>query len=107
GRPATAAPTQARNVATTVPATPTLSGDEQRAFLKTWCVGCHNQAAAKAGVDSSRKLQIDALDPANVDKDRKTWELIVRKVRAGQMPPSGSKRPEPPVFNAHITALEN
>src|SRR5688500_12475129 len=107
GRPATAAPTQARTVATTTPATPAISGDEQRAFLKTWCVGCHNQAAAKAGIDSSRKLQIDALDPANVDKDRRTWELIVRKVRAGQMPPSGTKRPEPPVFDAHITALEN
>ena len=85
----------------------TINADEQRAFLKTWCVGCHNQAAAKAGVDSSRKLQMDALDPANVDKDRKTWELVVRKVRAGQMPPSGSKRPEPAVFDAHITALEN
>ena len=46
-------------------------------------------------MDSARKLQIDALDPANVDKDRKTWELIVRKMRAGMMPPSGLRRPEP------------
>ncbi len=84
-----------------------VTADAQRAFLKQWCVGCHNQAAAKAGVDSSRKLQIDALDPANVDKDRKTWELIVRKVRAGQMPPSGSKRPDAAVFDAQIAALEN
>ena len=83
----------------------TVSMDQQRAFLKTWCVGCHN-SAAKAAMDSSRKLHIDALDPANVDKDRKTWELIVRKVRAGQMPPSGSKRPEPALFDAHISALE-
>ncbi len=97
------APAQVRPTA----ATPAITADEQRAFLKTWCVGCHNQAAAKAGVDSSRKLQIDALDPANVDKDRKTWELVVRKVRAGQMPPSGSKRPEPTVFDAQISALEN
>jgi hypothetical protein len=86
--------------------TPAVTADAQRAFFKTWCVGCHNDAA-KAKVDSSRKLQIDMLDPANVDKDRKTWELIVRKVRAGQMPPSGLKRPEPAVFDAHITALEN
>jgi mono/diheme cytochrome c family protein len=87
--------------------TPSVTADQQRAFMKTWCVGCHNQAAAKAGIDSSRKLQLDALDPANVDKDRKTWELIVRKLRAGQMPPSGSKRPEPTLFDAHITSLEN
>ena len=100
-----AAPAQVRPVATTT--TPAVSADQQRAFLKTWCVGCHNQAAAKAGIDSSRKLQIDTLDPANVDKDRKTWEVLVRKVRAGQMPPSGSKRPDPALFDAHITSLEN
>ena len=105
--PARPAPAQARNVSTATPATPSVGVDDQRAFLKTWCVGCHNQASAKAGVDSSRKLQIDALDPGSVDKDRKTWELIVRKVRAGQMPPSGSKRPDPAIFDAQITRLEN
>src|SRR5678815_4753577 len=51
--------------------------------------------------------RLDTLDAANVDKDRKTWELVVRKVRAGQMPPSGMKRPDPALFDAHITALEN
>jgi mono/diheme cytochrome c family protein len=99
-----AAPVQVRPTAATTTA---ITADAQRAFFKTWCVGCHNQAAAKAGIDSSRKLQIDALDPVNVDKDRKTWELIVRKVRAGQMPPSGGKRPEATLFDAHVTALEN
>ena len=104
-QPTTTAPTQVRNVAT-APATPLIGADDQRAFFKTWCVGCHNQAA-KATMDSSRKLQLDTLDAANVDKDRKTWELVVRKVRAGQMPPSGMKRPDPALFDAHITALEN
>ena len=99
------APVQVRQAAAAT--TPAVTADQQRAFMKTWCVGCHNQAAAKAGIDSSRKLQLDALDPANVDKDRKTWELVVRKLRAGQMPPSGSKRPEPTLFDAHITSLEN
>ena len=44
---------------------------------------------------------MDALDPANVDKDREKWELVVRKVRAGQMPPLGMKRPEPAEFESH------
>ena len=104
-QPTTTAPTQVRNVAT-APANPLIGADDQRAFFKTWCVGCHNQAA-KGTMDSSRKLQLDTLDAANVDKDRKTWELVVRKVRAGQMPPSGMKRPDPALFDAHITALEN
>ncbi len=85
-QPAAAAPAQVRPTATTTTA---ITADAQRAFFKPCCVGCHNEGAAKAGMDSSRKLQIDALDFANVDKDRKTWELIVRKVRAGQMPPVG------------------
>src|SRR5262245_59685762 len=68
-RPQTAsAPAQVRTVAATAPATPAISADDQRAFFKTWCVGCHNQGA-KATMDSSRKLQIDALDTANVEKD--------------------------------------
>jgi|SoiMethySBSTD1v2_1073268.scaffolds.fasta_scaffold03471_5 mono/diheme cytochrome c family protein len=106
--PQAPAPASTAQVRQTAPASApsTITADAQRAFFKTWCIGCHNQAA-KATMDSSRKLQIDTLDPANVDKDRKTWELLVRKVRAGQMPPSGSKRPEPALFDAQITALEN
>ena len=100
------APTAPVKVAQAAASTAAITADAQRAFLKTWCVGCHN-SGAKATSDSSRKLQLDTLDPANVDKDRKTWELVVRKVRAGQMPPSGMKRPEPALFDAHLTALEN
>jgi hypothetical protein len=83
----------------------TITVDEQRAFLKQYCVACHNEAAASR-LDSSRKLQIDTLDPANVDKDRKTWELIVRKTRAGQMPPRTIPRPEPERFDAMIASFE-
>ena len=60
-----------------------------------------------AGVDSARRLTVDGLDPANVDKDREKWELVVRKVRAGQMPPLGMKRPEPAEFDAIISSFEN
>ena len=59
-----------------------------------------------AGLDSARRMTIDALDPANVDKDREKWELIVRKTRAGQMPPLGVKRPDPEKFDAMIAAFE-
>ena len=50
---------------------------------------------------------MDALDPANVDKDRAKWEVVVRKVRAGQMPPLGMKRPDHPQFEAMIAAFES
>ena len=60
-----------------------------------------------AGLDSSRRLTMDALDPANVDKDREKWELVVRKTRAGQMPPLGVKRPDPDRFDAIIASFES
>ncbi len=81
--------------------------DDQRTFLKQYCVACHSEAAASRGVDSARKLKIDTLDPADVDRDRRTWELIVRKTRAGQMPPRQMLRPEPERFHAIIASFEN
>jgi mono/diheme cytochrome c family protein len=103
--PSPGAPATVRPAAAT--AAPAIGTEELRAFFKQTCSGCHNEVMAKAGRDEARKLQIDKLDPANVEQDRKTWELIVRKVRAGQMPPAGTRRPDPAVMNAHITALES
>lgn len=58
-------------------------------------------------MDSARKINFDTLDIAHVEKDAETWELIVRKMRAGMMPPSGLRRPEPVTYKAFITWLEN
>jgi len=100
------APAPVRAAAAT-PAAPALSADEQRAFLNQYCAGCHSEKMKAAGLDSARRMTIDALDPANVDKDREKWELIVRKTRAGQMPPLGVKRPEPEKFDAMIASFES
>jgi mono/diheme cytochrome c family protein len=88
------------------PAAPAASAEEQRAFLGQYCATCHNEKAKTAGLDSARRMTIDALDPANVDKDREKWELIVRKVRAGQMPPLGVKRPDPQQFESMVASFE-
>jgi mono/diheme cytochrome c family protein len=106
-----AAPVAATQVspATTAaaPGASTVTIDQVRTFLTQTCATCHNERMAAAGRDEARKLKIDTLDIANVDKDRKTWERIVRKVRAGQMPPAGTRRPDPQVFDAYISAIEN
>ena len=57
-------------------------------------------------MDSARKLAIDTLDVNDVQKDAQKWELIVRKLRAGMMPPAPLRRPEPPVFESMISWLE-
>jgi mono/diheme cytochrome c family protein len=90
----------------TAPTTPAITADAQRAFLNQYCMGCHSEKMKAAGLDSARRLAMDGLDPVNVDKDREKWELVVRKVRAGQMPPLGMKRPDPSQFDAMISSFE-
>jgi len=101
-----AAPTTPLRQATVTAAAAPVTAEEQQAFLNQWCLGCHSERARVAGLDSARRLTIDALDPANVDADRATWELIVRKVRAGQMPPLGMPRPDPAEFETMVAAIE-
>ena len=98
-----ALPVPARAAA--VPAVATVSDADQKAFINQYCIACHSERAKAAGMDSARKLALDGLDPANVAHDAKTWELVVRKLRAGMMPPAGMKRPEPAAFDAMIALV--
>ncbi len=71
------------------------------ALFKQYCFACHSGGAPQAG------LNIDKLDPANVEKDAEKWELVVRKLRAGMMPPSGTPRPNVDTRESMIVWLEN
>jgi len=82
------------------------SADAEKAFLTQNCVTCHSTAQKARGFEPALRLTIDNLDPAHVEKDPETWEKIVRKVRAGMMPPSGMPRPNPQVFESGIVFLE-
>ena len=73
---------------------------DHRALLDRYCVGCHNQRAKTAG------LTLDTMDLARVADDAEIWEKTIRKVRAGMMPPPGSRRPDPGALNAFTTWLE-
>jgi mono/diheme cytochrome c family protein len=106
-QPATSTPRPIQSQPVASVATPAISVDDQRAFLNQYCVGCHSEKMKAAGLDSSRRLTMDALDPGNVDKDREKWELVVRKTRAGQMPPLGVKRPDTDRFDAMIASFES
>ena len=77
------------------PAAPALitSAAAEKAFFSQYCYGCHNQAAKARGVESALRLTLDSLDPAHVEQNPETFEKVVRKLRAGMMPPSGMPRP--------------
>src|SRR5439155_16199256 len=72
-----------------------------RAVLDQYCVTCHNPRLKTAG------LMLDKMDPAQVAQDAEAWEKVVRKLRAGMMPPQGSPRPNATVYEALTVALEN
>ncbi len=82
------------------PAATITSAAMERTQLDGFCVTCHQGPGAPAG------LQIDKLDTANVEKDADKWEKIVRKLRAGMMPPAGNPRPDAKTYEAMIACLE-
>jgi mono/diheme cytochrome c family protein len=89
------------------PATPITTAAEEKALLDRTCGACHSQRAKTAGLEPAQRLTLDALDPAHVEKNPERWETVVRKLRAGMMPPAGIPRPRPEVFESAIQYLEN
>jgi hypothetical protein len=51
-------------------------------------------------------LAIDRLSTAKVQQNPAAWEKVVRKLRTGTMPPAGSPRPAPEVYDATASWLE-
>jgi len=86
---------------------PVASASAERALLNQYCVVCHNEKAKAQGAEPARKLTLDNLDVAHVEKAPAEWETIVRKLRAGMMPPSGMPRPNPATYESMIRWLEN
>ena len=86
--------------ATSAPIALATSAASERALLDQYCVTCHNQKLKTAG------LTLDQLDVARMHDHPEVWEKVVRKLRAGVMPPSGMKRPDPAVMESMITFVE-
>jgi mono/diheme cytochrome c family protein len=89
----------------TTPAPPSVSKitspTVERAMLNHYCVTCHHGVAAPQG------MKLDELDTAHVEKDAEKWEKVVRKLRAGMMPPSGRPRPDAKTYEAMAEYLEH
>ena len=77
------------------------TGSPQRALLNQYCVGCHNERTLTAD------LALDTLDVDNVAAAPAVWETVVRKLRAGAMPPLGRPRPDQGTYDAFTTRLES
>jgi len=60
----------------------------QRALVKQYCLTCHSDQAKTGG------LTLEQLDIDHPEQQPEVWEKVVRKLRAGLMPPTGAPRPE-------------
>jgi hypothetical protein len=81
------------------PAVPGL--DEPLAVVERYCVDCHNDAEFAGG------LSFETLSPDGAREDAAVWERMLRKLRAGAMPPLDSaSRPDHEQVDRLIHAVE-
>ena len=72
-----------------------------KATIDQYCVTCHS-ARLKSG-----DLVLESADVAHVANNVEMWEKVVRKLRAGVMPPQGARRPDDATMHALIASLES
>ena len=65
-----------------------------QAFLRNYCLNCHNQKVRTGGI---------ALESPGTE----TWERVLAKIHAESMPPPGLPRPAPAVYRSIAKAIEN
>jgi len=73
----------------------------QRALVDKYCVTCHNTKVNTAN------LQLDKLDLAHLGDHAEIGEKVVRKLRAGMMPPSGLARPDAATMDSLVRWMES
>ena len=74
--------------------------ESAQALVARTCVGCHNDRAR------SGNLSLQSFDVATAGEHAETTEKMIRKLRAGQMPPPGSRRPAEAALDALADLLE-
>jgi cytochrome c553 len=79
----------------------TLSPDAQNTLVSTTCSTCHDDEAKTGG------LTLEHFDAATIDQHADVAEKMIRKLRAGMMPPPTVKdRPDNATLNAFAASLE-
>ncbi len=85
------------------PSSPTSAvppASNHRRIVDRYCVTCHNQRLATAG------LKLDEADVAKPGDGAEVWEKVVRKLRTGMMPPPNMPQPSGEDRQALLSWLE-
>src|SRR5258705_13954256 len=67
-----------------------------RATLEQYCVGCHGGPTPFAG------LNLQPLDPGDLEANGLIWDKMLRKLRNREMPPAGMPRPGAATYDALV-----
>ena len=76
-----------------------LSPAEQTALVKQYCVKCHNDADLTGDVSLEHFSGSDQAEAALA-------AAMVRRLKAGEMPPAGEARPDPSLVKSFVASLE-
>ncbi len=77
-----------------------VGAESQTALVKQYCIGCHSDRGKAGG------LSLVSFDTAKAADNAIVAEKMIRKLRAGMMPPAGARRPEPALLSGLAEALE-
>src|SRR5438128_941208 len=78
-----------------------VSPDAQRALVNRYCAGCHNDKVKSGGFDWN------TVDLAHPEQSAEHLERVIRKLRAGLMPPPGRPRPDAASVKTFVASLES
>ena len=103
-RPATPGPTtsgtQAPAKMAAAHAVPVPAGEAQTKLVAQYCASCHSEKGKAGG------LTLVGFDAAKADKNAEVAEKMIRKLRAGMMPPPGARRPDSAALSSLVETLE-
>src|SRR5262245_24052403 len=71
-----------------------------RTLVDRFCVTCHNQRLKTGDV------VLETVDFNQIAGNQELLEKVVHKLRAGQMPPAGARRPDKAAINTFASSLE-
>jgi len=71
-----------------------------RSFVSEHCADCHDRDTKKGDLD------LESISAEEVTHHPEAWEKVVRRLRAGQMPPPEKKRPDEKEFKTVLMAIE-
>ncbi|MGE0360298.1 MAG: DUF1592 domain-containing protein [Vicinamibacterales bacterium] len=77
-----------------------LTASAQTELVTTYCATCHSERAKAGG------LSLAGFNAMRAQEQPALVEKMIRKLRAGMMPPAGAKRPDAATIAALTTALE-